>query len=113
MIHRTSQVVLLSVDLAKDFVQEERISVSMMTAFQTPDIFRAKLVAPKSDRLVTDTNTPLSQQVFDIPMIEVEAIGEPNGMLNDFGRKPMAFVLVLGALIGYCRPDPVHLSVPK
>ena len=93
LIHRTPQVVLLPVDLDKDFVQEECISGSMMTAFRTPDIFRAKLVAPKSDRFITDDNTALGQQVFDIPKAEVEAIVEPNGMLNDFGRKPKTFVL--------------------
>lgn len=92
LIHRTPQVVLHPVDLDKYFIEEERISESMVTAFQALDIFRAKLVAPKSDRLVTDDDTALRQQVFDIPMTEVEAIVEPNGMLNDFGRKPMAFV---------------------
>ncbi|MGH1361849.1 MAG: hypothetical protein ACRBC3_24075 [Burkholderiaceae bacterium] len=96
LIHRTPQVVLLPVDIDKYFIEEERTPESTVTAFQAPGIFRAKLIAPKSDRLVTDSNATLRKQVFDIPMTEVEAIVEPNGMLNNLGRKPMAFILVFG-----------------
>ena len=106
LIRRRQQVVLLPVDLDEDFVKEERISKSMMMAFQPSDVFRAKFVALKSDCLNADDNAALRQQVFAIPMTEVDAAAEPNGMLTDFGRKPMALVLILGRTHG-------QLSLPR
>lgn len=56
-------------NLDKDFVTEEPISESTMMPLQASDIFRVKLIAPKSDRLVTDDNTALRQQIFNIPIL--------------------------------------------
>ena len=58
----------------------------------SPRISGLKFVAPQTDRLVADDNPPLSQQIFNITAAQVEAMVEPNHMLNDLERKSVTFV---------------------
>ena len=55
-----------------------------MFSSQPLSVFGTKFVAPEADRFVTDCDTSFSQQVFDIPVAEVEAIIGPNCVLDDF-----------------------------
>jgi len=42
--------------------------------------------------LHSSPDTSLREQIFDIPMTEVETVEKPDGMLNDFGWESVPFV---------------------
>ncbi len=52
---------LLPLNLDEDFVDKERITVTLVLAFQSPRIFGAKLDTPEADRLVADCDTAFSE----------------------------------------------------
>jgi hypothetical protein len=47
---------------------------------------------PRVFALQSFRNAPLGEQVFDVSMAEIEPMVEPDGMLNDRGRKSVSFV---------------------
>jgi hypothetical protein len=53
----------------------------------------SELVAPEADRLVGDEDAPRGQQVLDVPVAWIEAVIEPDGILDDFRRKSVALVI--------------------
>ena len=83
---------LLSADLQKHFINEKSIAISLGPSSQSPCRLRSKLAAPQSNRLVAYLNATLWHQIFDIAMAEVKSMVEPNGVLNNFRRKPVTFV---------------------
>ena len=83
---------MLAADLHENFINEKRIAETLMSTLQTLGILRSKLVAPQANRFITDDNTSFSQQIFYIPMTEIESMIEPNCILNDVRREPVAFV---------------------
>lgn len=84
-------------DLHKDFIDEEGVAVSFMLPSQSLGKLRAEFIAPKSNRFIADGDSSLSHQVFDewsgTPAVtQVESVVEPDGVLDDFWRKAVAFV---------------------
>ncbi len=67
-----------------------------MTTLQSPRVPRAKLIAPQPDRLVADPNTSLGHKILDVAAAQIEAMIEPDRVLNDFGWESMTFVLIIG-----------------
>jgi hypothetical protein len=62
---------------------------------------------------VGDDDTSLRQQVFDIPVAQVEAVIEPDGVLDDLRRKAVALVLSDGiSHPGDGRASLLNLAVP-
>ena len=61
LIDRTPKIVLLALDLHKDFIDEEGIAIALMPALQSPRIPRPKLDAPQTNRLIADDNAALSE----------------------------------------------------
>ncbi len=53
---------------------------------------RAEFVAPAADRLVTDDDTALEQQFFNITQAELEPEVPPNRVTNDRRREPVAVI---------------------
>ena len=56
-------------------------------------VMGSELVAPEADRLVGDEDTPPGQQILDVPVDQIEAVLEPDGILDDLRRKSVALVL--------------------
>ena len=75
---------------------EKCITESLMTTLQSPRVPRAKLIAPQPDRLVADPNTSLGHKILDVAAAQIEAMIEPDRVLNDFGWESMTFVLIIG-----------------
>jgi hypothetical protein len=59
LIDGPPQIVLYAVNYDKYFIEIERITKSMVTVLQAPSVCRAKFVAVKPSRLITDDNTSL------------------------------------------------------
>ena len=87
---------LLTIDLHEYFIDEKCIAETLMTTLQPLRILWAKLVTPQTNRFIIYDITTYSQQIFDIPVAQIEPIIEPDGVLNDFGWKSMTFVLIIG-----------------
>jgi len=50
------------------------------------------IVAPQTNGFIADSDAPLSQQVFDVAVAQVESVVEPNGILDNFGWESVALV---------------------
>ena len=50
------------------------------------------MIHPASDCLVKDPNPALREQIFDVAQTQREPEIEPNRLLNDLGREPIAGV---------------------
>jgi hypothetical protein len=48
---------------------------------------------------VGDEDPPPGQQILDVPVAEVEAVMDPDGVLDDLRRKSMALILRAECLI--------------
>jgi hypothetical protein len=84
--------VLLAVYLHEDFVDVEGVTESSVSLLQSTRVFGSELGAPAADRFPGDYDPTLSQQIFDIPVAQVEAIVEPDSVGNDTRRESVAFV---------------------
>lgn len=85
---------LLAIDLYKDFIDGENVSISTMALSQSPCIFGTKLDAPEPDRFVADDDTSLSKQILDISVAQIEAIVEPEYIGKNIWKKPVALVSI-------------------
>lgn len=64
-----------------------------MVSFQPPDIFRAKFDAPETDCFVANSDASFSEEIFYIPMTEIEpVVQQPNFISDDVWRKSVAQV---------------------
>ncbi len=57
LIDCTPQVLLLPVNFHKHFVDIKCITVTLVLSFQSPGVLRTKLIAPQTNRFITDFNT--------------------------------------------------------
>jgi hypothetical protein len=92
LVDRPPQVPLLASDSNEDLINEERVAVAAVPAPQSKRIPWSELIAPQANRFVGDDDASLSQQVFDIPVAEVEPIVEPDDMLDDRRGKSVPLV---------------------
>ena len=83
---------LLTINLHEYFIDIERITKTLVTAFQTSSVLGSKLVAPQPDGFIADDNTSFSQQIFDISMTQAKAMIKPYSILNDFRWKSVMLV---------------------
>lgn len=73
----------------------------------------SELVAPEADRFVGDEDAPPGQQIPDVPVAQIEAVIEPDGILDDLRRKSVALVLSSRVFHpGDGRASPLNLAVP-
>ena len=86
------QVVLFPADLHEHFIQKVSIAKSTMSTSQTSGKFRTEFIDPKSYRFVTDGDISLGWQILDISSTEIEAVVEPDCLLDDRRWEPMALV---------------------
>jgi hypothetical protein len=64
----------------------------VVPAPKLPRVLRAEFDTPQPDRLVADPNTTLGHNILDVTAAQIEAMIEPDNMLNDLRRESMAFV---------------------
>lgn len=67
---------LLAVDFDEYFVDVEGVAISTVLALQPSRVDGSELDAPEADRFPSDDDPALSQENFDIPVAQVEAIVE-------------------------------------
>ena len=60
-----------------------------MLFLQTAGINRSQLDTPESDSFVAHDYSSLSEQIFDIPMTQVESVVEPDCITDDIGWEPV------------------------
>ena len=84
------QVPLPASDPDEDLVHEDGVAVAAVPAPQSMRVMGPEPFAPETDRLVGDEDASPGQQILDVPVAEVEAVIEPNGVPNDFSRKSVA-----------------------
>lgn len=65
-----------------------------MLTLQSAGIYGTKFDAPEADRFPGDNNASLSQEIFNIPVAEIEAVVEPDGVANDIGWESVSFVSI-------------------
>ena len=93
----------------EDFIDVRGVAITSVLSFQSPCINGSKLDAPEADRFSTDGDASFGEEVFDIPMAEVEAIIEPDGVGNNVRRESVALVCIHRRIISFRR---VKLAVP-
>ena len=77
-----------------------RIAQPTLSPLEPTSILRAEFQTPLPDALVGDNDPPLCQEIFDISEAQAEAVIEPDGVTDDFGRETVS--AVVGGM-------PVHL----
>ena len=83
----------------EDFVDEERIAVASVLAFQSTGIDCSKLDTPQADRLSGYSDASFSEQIFNIPMAEVEFVVEPDCVTDDVGWESMTPIGIHGPIL--------------
>jgi len=83
---------LLPLSLDEDFVDKESIAVTLVPAPKSLCIYPAEFDAPQADRLVADRNTTLGHKILDVAAAQIEAMIEPDNVLNYLRRESVAFV---------------------
>jgi hypothetical protein len=66
LINGPSEVMLFTIDLHKNFVDEKCITVALMRAFQSACINGTELDTPKPDRLSADGDATFREEIFNI-----------------------------------------------
>ncbi|MFT6958023.1 MAG: hypothetical protein ACJAYC_003039 [Halieaceae bacterium] len=61
LVNRSPQVMLLAIDLHKDFVDVERVAEAAVLSFQSASVQCSELYAPEANRFSTYYNTAFSQ----------------------------------------------------
>ena len=79
----------------------ERVTVSPMLPLQSSSIQGAELDAPEANRLATDGDATFSEQIFYIPVTEIEAVVEPDGVRNYIWRKSVAFICIHSPILPF------------
>jgi hypothetical protein len=79
-------------EFCKHFIKMPDIAHSALAFLQSSGILRPKSVAPLTNRFIRNFDSPLSQEIFDIPKTETESMVQPNSMTDDFRRESMSVV---------------------
>jgi hypothetical protein len=79
-------------------VDEERVAEPRVPALESLREQRSELVAPQPRRLVACLDSPLGEQVLDVALAEVEAMVEPDRVLDDGRRESVPLIGVGGSV---------------
>ena len=90
---------MLAIDFDEDFIDVEGVAIATVTTFQAAGINGSKFDAPQADRFSGDSYASFSQEIFDIPMTEIETVVEPDGITDDIGRESVPFIRVHGPIL--------------
>jgi hypothetical protein len=74
---------LLAIDLYEYFVNAEGIAIAAVSPFQSASIDSTELDAPEADRLPSNNDAALSQEILDIAVAEIESVVEPESLPHE------------------------------
>ncbi len=83
---------LLAVDLYEDFINVESVAEASVFSLQSAGINGSEFYTPEADRFSADSDASFSQEVFNVPVAQIEAVVEPDCVADDVWWKSMAFV---------------------
>jgi hypothetical protein len=86
------QIVPLSLNGDKDFINVPRVAEASLSFFQFASIIRAKLLAPLSNGFIGDGDTTFGEEFFDFTKTQAESMVEPHGVTDNFRGKPVTLV---------------------
>jgi len=86
------KILLVSLNLDEDFVNEKSIAVAPVPAKKSLRIFRAECNTSQSNRLIADSNTSLCHKILYGAAAQVEAMIKPDNRLNEFVRESVVLV---------------------
>jgi len=92
LVDGSPRVALLPLNPNEDLVNEKGVAVGAMCAPQATDVRWSEFVAPEANGFVGDDDSAPGQQIFDVPMAQIEPVVEPDGVLDDLGRKSVPLV---------------------
>jgi len=78
----------------ENLVNEERVAIAMMLSFQAAGINGTELDTPEADCFAGESNAAFGQEILDIPVTQIEAIVEPDGITDDVGWESVTFVCI-------------------
>ena len=96
LVNGTPQIMLFAIDVDEGFVNVEGIAIASMFTLQSSVIDSSELDAPKAYSFSADSDAPFSQQVLNIAMTQIEAIIEPDGVLNNVRWESVSLISVHG-----------------
>jgi hypothetical protein len=105
LIDGSPNIVDLPADGDEDFVDMPGVVELAFSALEPSAETGTELQTPSANRLVRYLNTPLGKEIFNISEAQVESMIQPDGVADDFGRKPVAMI----SRFGLAHP----LSVPN
>ena len=99
LIASAPEVMLSSVDLHKDLIDVECVTVATMVSPKSSAVDSTELDTPQSDRFSSDDDTSLSQEIFYITVAQIVSIVEPGWVADDVRREPVAFLGIHGPIL--------------
>jgi len=92
LIDGAPKIVLYALNLHEDLIEEEGITVTLVSAAKSLGVLRNEFDIPQSNELVADRDSALGHEIFDITSTQMKAVIEPDNVLDDFSRKPVTLV---------------------
>ena len=92
LIYCTPEVMLLAVDLYKNFIDEKCVTIATVLSLQSSGVEITEFYAPEADRFAADSDASLSQKIFNITVAQVEAIIEPDCVADDVQWESVTFI---------------------
>ena len=85
---------LPAIDLHKNFIDEEGVAKASVFPFQSSGVKSAEFDTPEADRFAADSDASFGQEVFDIPMTQIESVVEPDCVTDDIRWEPVALISI-------------------
>lgn len=82
----------LAIDPDEDLIEMPATGMYDSTTPDAPGVERLELGRPKPSRFVGDAYPSFGEKILDVPIAQREPEIEPDGVLDDPGRKAMAGV---------------------
>jgi hypothetical protein len=92
LIDGTPEVVALSLNRNKDFVDMPGVAETSLSLFEFSGIVRPKLLTPLPNRFICDGDPTFGKEFFDFTKAEAEPMVEPDGVTDNFRGKAMTLV---------------------
>ena len=83
---------LFALDLNEDLIDEESIPVALVPPSKSLGVFGPKLDTPQPDRFVADRDSAIGHEIFGVTTAQIEAVIEPDCVLDDLSRETVTFV---------------------
>jgi hypothetical protein len=81
------QVLLPALNPHEELIEIPRVTLAATATPQPSSVIDPEGQAPLSDRLVSDRDAALGEEVFDVAKTEAESVLQPDGVADDLGRK--------------------------